>query len=423
MNRELNDLLEAASADVREVDFAERAWAGAERHRARTRRTAVAGIAAAAVVAVVAGTFAAGNRTTPPPNPAPSVSQTATSTAWRVAPDGTRYVVAPPLGTEASLPSAAFGVVGRPLEKIDPTATRIKLADVVADPNWRADLPVAAFIEAVDAPGYADATTFQPVFVRIDGTLVTTDVRLRWVQDAGGNRSVPLSAGSLSFRTVAFAQPGKIIVIELTTGSVKSYPIPSQAIERVRWAGSRVVASGDDGAWQIDTSAPSLTAEKLPTGYTGAKVVIGVDQTGGTSVTTWELEGLKKTTAGVTAPVFQPNGQTFSSNLLAASGVFLSDGLNASDGAPLNQGLLSVPLYDPSARRLLVMGESPARNKGCCQVVGFSQPGDLLYTNPTAEGVWLLQWTPETGLVSRVLLLEANPAVPPVLSFGLNISS
>ena len=59
MNRELNDLLEAASADVREVDFAERAWAGAERHRARTRRTAVAGIAAAAVVAVVAGTFAA----------------------------------------------------------------------------------------------------------------------------------------------------------------------------------------------------------------------------------------------------------------------------------------------------------------------------------------------------------------------------
>ena len=266
MNREVNELLEAASADVREVDFTERAWAGGERRRARTRRTTVVGVAAAAAVAVVAGTFVAGHR---PPAPSPAtrasnVTQTVNSADWGVAPDGTRYVIAPPLGTEASLPSAAYGL-GRPLETIDPTATRRELADVVAnDPSWLADLPVAVFLEAVDAPGYADAARFQPVLARRDGSLVTTGIRLGWVQDAGGNQAVPLSDGSLSYRSVAFAQPGKLVVIELVTGSVKSYPVPSQTIERVRWAGSRVVASGDDGAWQIDASAPSPTAEMMP---------------------------------------------------------------------------------------------------------------------------------------------------------------
>ncbi|OFE14775.1 hypothetical protein BA895_08830 [Humibacillus sp. DSM 29435] len=422
MNPDITELLETASADVREVDLVERSWAGAQRRRSRRRRTSVAGVAAAAVVAVVAGTFAAG-RTTPPPTPAPSVSQTATATAWRLAPDGTRYVVAPPLGTEGGLPTASFTPVNR-LEKIDPTATRRELADVIAnDPSWRGETPIAAFIEAVDAPSYADATTFQPVFALLDGSLVTTDVRLGWVRDTDGNRSVPLATGSLSFRGVAFAQPGRIITLDLTTGTVKTHSVPSQTIEQVRWAGTKVVASGDGGAWQIDTAAASPTAEKLPEGYTGAKNVIGVDPTGAPSVTFWELEGLRKTPTAVSAPVTQTNGQTFSTNLSAASGVFLSDGLDAGDGVAPSQGILSVTLYDPSERRLLVMGESPARSKGCCQVVGYSIEQELLYTNTTADGVWLLQWNPDTGLVSRVALLEADPAVPAVLSFGFNIAN
>lgn len=282
---------------------------------------------------------------------------------------------------------------------------------------------MAAFLEAVDAPSHADATTFQPVFALLDGTLVTTDVRLGWVRDTDGNRSAPLATGSLSFRRVAFAQPGRLITHDLTTAAVKTYAVPSRTIEQVRWAGAKVVASGDDGAWQIDTAAVSPTAEKLPEGYTGAKNVIGVDPAGAPSVTFWQLEGLRKTPTAVTAPVTQTNGQTFSTNLTAASGVFLSDGLDAGDGVAPSQGILSVTLYDPSDRRLLVMGESPARNKGCCQVVGYSIEQDLLYTNTTAEGVRLLQWTPDTGVVSRIALLVADPAVPPVLGFGFNIAN
>ncbi|MDO5740814.1 MAG: hypothetical protein Q4P07_11790 [Ornithinimicrobium sp.] len=123
------------------------------------------------------------------------------------------------------------------------------------------------------------------------------------------------------------------------------------------------------------------------------------------------------------APVLQPYGQTFSSDVMAASAVFLTDALSADGGVAPYQGLLSVPLSDPSGRRLLVMGESPARNKGCCQVVGFSEQRIPLYTNATAAGVWLLQWNPESGVVSRVVLLQANPAVPPVLSFTVDTGS
>ncbi|MDO5740813.1 MAG: hypothetical protein Q4P07_11785, partial [Ornithinimicrobium sp.] len=258
--------------------------------RRRTRRAAFGGVAAAVAVAVLASAFLPGDGT-PSPSPGTPVStttQTATSPAWRVAPDGTLYAIAPSLGTEASLPSAACGL-GRPLEKIDPTATRRELADLVAnDPSWPSRLPVAVFLEAVDAPAYADASTFQPVFARLDGSLVTTGIRLGLVKDAGGNQAVPLLTGSLSDRSVAFAQPSKVVVIELVTGSVTSYPVPSQTIERVRWVGSAVVASGDDGAWEIDTAAPAPTANQLPPGYTGAKDVIGVEENERPSVTRWE---------------------------------------------------------------------------------------------------------------------------------------
>lgn len=117
------------------------------------------------------------------------------------------------------------------------------------------------------------------------------------------------------------------------------------------------------------------------------------------------------------ATVDSTTGQSLSSNLTAATAVVLYDGL-PSNGS--YQGILAVPLADPTAPRLLVMGESPARQKVCCRVVGFLNTDTPLYTNVTAEGVWLLAWNIKTGVVSRTFLLEANPAVPPVLTWGLN---
>ncbi len=85
----------------------------------------------------------------------------------------------------------------------------------------------------------------------------------------------------------------------------------------------------------------------------------------------------------------------------------LSNGLSV-DGA--YQGILAVPLADTTARRLLVMGDSPSRQNGCCQVAGFLDKNTPLHTNVTAAGVWLLAWHTETCEVGRAFLLKANPA-------------
>lgn len=55
-------------------------------------------------------------------------------------------------------------------------------------------------------------------------------------------------------------------------------------------------------------------------------------------------------------------------------------------------------------------------------VVGFMHKHLVVYSNHTADGVWLLVWNTTTGTYGRTLLLEGNPAVPPVISRGLNFT-
>lgn len=413
MNRELIDLLEDASADVREVDFAERAWQGAALRRRRT----VAAVAAAAAVVLTAGGYLA----TRPPAPQPAVptpSIIRTTAAQQVAPDGTPYVLAPPAGSESSLPAMPYSLFGA--DRVDPTGPRRDLADVVADPKWRADLPTAVFLEAVDADQWSEATTFRPVFVHRQLGLVVADLSLRLVPDGNGNQGMPLSTGSLSMRRAAFAQPGQVVVLDLATGGATRYAVPSQTAQHVRWSdpgSATVLVSGDEGAWSINVSEASPKVEKLPAGYAGIDDVIAVDPRRGPSLVSWKFDGLRRTSVPVTAPVSGLIGTTISSNLVAASGVEV-DGLGRSDGPSPYQGVLVVPLYDLSARRLLVLGESPMRVKGCCEVVGLAEENEVLFTSSTAEGVWLLRWDVEAGTVARIVLLEAKASVPPALSLG-----
>ena len=110
--------------------------------------------------------------------------------------------------------------------------------------------------------------------------------------------------------------------MNLRSGKVDSIPVPSKSIEQVRWSGANaVVASGDAGAWSIDVEQPSPSAVPVPKGYAGANDVITVDPAKGASVTTWKLDGLQKTSVGVSAPVTGTSGETRSTNLVAATGV------------------------------------------------------------------------------------------------------
>ncbi len=422
MNRELDDLLEAASAHVREVDFAERAWEQAELTRTRTRRTVVGGVAAAAAVVAVVGAWVAGTGPAPAPaNPAPTTTSSAAAAQWLLAPDGTRYVVGPAPGTEADQPHLTATAAGQP-DRVDPGAARRPLSEVVTDPSWRGgDMPAALFLAAADGSPYADASAFTAVLARTDGSLVDLGLRLTWVRDASGERSVPLSAGSLNGRWAAFPQPGAVVLVDLSSARTTRLSVPSQAVEQVRWTGTRLVAAGADGAWQFDPASGDTTAERLPSGYTGAPDVVDVGPSGAT-VVTWRLEGLERTSAVLQAPATAPVGQSFSTNLTVASAVRLSGGLEQTGEPPAATGVLSVPLYDPSLRRLLALPGSTSDDGPCCQVVGYSLQRHPLFTRVTPAGTWLLQWDPDSGRVSRVLLLADGPDVPPVLSPGFSFT-
>lgn len=389
--------------------------------RARPHRN-VSGLAIAAVLALTIGACDSGDRTdnaaaSSPPTSAPATPQSTPVSVVRTASDGTQYAIAPPLGTESTLRRS--GPAG--LESVDPTASQRKLAEVFGKSAAKTNPVVAAvFLQAVNGVDYADAASFRPVYVLDDGSLVNSGLDLGWVRDSGGNQSVPLSPDAVAAdRWAAFAQPGQVVVMNLRNGQVKTVPVPSPSIERVRWSeANTVVASGDEGSWQIAADSTSPRAVKLPKGYTGADQTITVEPSTGTSLTSWQLDGLKKETTPVKATIASTTGQTLSSNLIAATAVVLSN------GEPVNgayQGILAVPLADPTARRLLVMADDPSRQNGCCQVAGFLDKRTPLYTNVTAEGVWLLAWHPETGEVGRTFLLKANPAVPPVLSYGLSV--
>lgn len=383
------------------------------RTRKAPRRRAVSMAAAAVVAAAVAGCDTGDRSSLPPTTPSAS-SAPSTSSAWKAAPDGTQYVVAPPLGTESTL--GLYGPSDVP-PTIDPTATRRELADVIADDKKSPPFVVAVFLEATGGADYADAASFQPVFVLKDGSQVNSGLTLDWVSDREGNRSFPLSVdGAVIAKRVAFPQPGGVVVLDLRTGKNTTVPVPSPSIERVRSVGGALVASGDDGAWVVDLGSADLKAVKAPAGYTGADESITVDPEKGASLTSWKLGGRKRTRTALTAPVTSTTGQTLSNTLTAATAVTLDN----VDGVSAKQGILAVSLVDPTARRLLVMGETPARQKVCCQVVGFMQKDLVVYSSTTADGVWLLVWNTRTGANGRTLLLEANPAVPPVISWGLS---
>lgn len=126
-----------------------------------------------------------------------------TTFVWKHAPDGTQYVVPPPLGAESML--LQTGPLDLP-PSVDRSADRRGPADVFRNSGKKTNPLVAAvFLEAVDGVDYAKATAVQPVSVLEDSSLVNTGLKLDWVRDSTGNRSVPLSTDSAVFaRWAAF---------------------------------------------------------------------------------------------------------------------------------------------------------------------------------------------------------------------------
>lgn len=430
---ELGTLLEDLSAGVHEVDLAELAWHGAAVRRARARRRALGGVAAAAAVALAGYAWLgpAADSDVTPTGPMrtsqPSGPSQQSTPVWKAAADGTPYVVAPALGTEQSLPWTDLGLP----QEISSDEPRTRLEDVPAAERTAAR---AVYLTPADGRGPEDAATFRPVVVLADGVQAEVEtVTLRRVSDADGNVHPPLDARAVDEGSrLVFAQPGAVVVVDLPTASVTRVPVPDPHLE---WAGWRadeathIVARSADAVWLVD---PVTRTVARPTAGEG-EAMAGryAFEAGQSGATLDSVHDGVRSRAAVPWPIVEPWGDTMGTAraeagvVWVASATFLGDtGDKELDATAPYQGLVALrtekmPITEPPEMRLVVLGEDPPRSKGCCRVVGWSPSGrHVLYLTHTPAGTHVLAWDVEGGSFSRVTLITGRDRLLGLLALG-----
>jgi DNA-directed RNA polymerase specialized sigma24 family protein len=398
--------LEAAAAGVREVDLAERAWRDGLLHRATTRRRAATAVGAAALV--VGGAALAGRDPTITAAPAPSpVSLTQVplleQAVWHTTSGGLRYVVAPTAGAEAAQPLLEVGLP----TVIDPGREHHLASG--PPPSGLGAFGDAVYLER-RAPG-----RYVPVLLYGDGELLTLDtVVLTDVRTASGQVRAPLGIWAFSGdkTSLAFAQPGHVVVFDVDTRTVTTVAIPSLTLEWAGWRGNHLLAGSAEGLWSPGLSArwPGPEPARRP----GARE-FRVE--GGHTVLDEHSPDVGTRPRTVGWPRGTPVGETVSDAREFASAFTLAAG-RARDVAAVSPRQVIVATNSLGRDRMLVFGEERPRAVDCCSVLGWTVRGDLVYLSDAPSGTWIMAWNVETGVVRRVSQFLTSGDVPPVIALG-----
>lgn len=403
--RELAELFERASAEVRAPTMAEAAWARAS--RVRRRRRIVVGAAAGAAVCLVTVGVAVPLPGGPGPDPAIRAPGTPASAAAPVttslgAPEVHQMPQQRDHRTLAPLP--ATGAAFRPAEA-RPLSQR----------------PVTRAVAVVEPSGAEHATRPEPLYVLdTDGSWARVDVvDLAFTRDWGNNRADPLrpTAVSPDRRLVAVAQTDEVLVVDVTTAAVHRVPLPGFN-EQVVWRSNDVVlVTHDAGEQSTATFAVDWRARTTTRVAAGLSVWDTVVSSPDEPVP--ELRGsgdeklvLRQWRLDRAAPVREV---AVDDRALAPYGVdewygpALRNGPNAAGGlvvragwgrAPGYQGVELVAVVDVRTgvvHRLLDLGRD--RWKGCCPPLGWVDEHTVLLRTDR-EG--LVTWDIRTGGVAVV---------------------
>ena len=398
--------LESAAASIREVDLAERAWHDAVLHRTTTRRRAGSAVVAAALV--VGGATLAGRdpvaAITPAPSPAALTQVPLLAEAtWHTTTDGLRYVVAPVAGTEADQPLLSVGLPA----VIDPQRAHQRVSGPPTD--GLGSFGDAVYLER-RAPG-----RWVPVLLYGDGELLTLDtVELTDLRPASGAARPPLGVWAFSGdkTTVAFAQPGKVVLFDMEARAVRSVAIPSQTLEWVAWRGNHVQTGSADGMWSPDLSArwPAPEPPRRP----GAREY---RVEGGRTVLDERDPDASSRPVAVGWPRTSPVGDTVSDARQFAS-VFRLGAGDTRDLEAVAPRRVIVATNSLGRDRMLVFGEERPRSVDCCTVLGWTVRGELLYLSAAPTGTWIMAWDVESGVVHRVSRFLTSDSVPPLIGLG-----
>jgi hypothetical protein len=414
-DRDLSALLERATQDVLELDFAENAWRAALAGRRTRRRRCVAGAAAvaAAALAVTAVQLAGPD---PDRRPVPAVTTPATTGTLA---DRTSYAVLPLEGKEDSLGQFDMGLPSL----IDPWAKATTLSARLRS----GELPA---VRAVYLRPVGD--DYQPVLVVATGESVVVDgLRLVPTRDSGGNAGSPLGVRPVANGAdIVFAQPGKVVQLDARTGKVKTYPVPSQTVQSAGWtrSGQTVVVRSEGQAWRIDPGRGGA-AEVADPGTDDGRFQLGATaDTRSLGIRTFAADGSPEAQRSIGSPVTELWGDTVGSAAWAASGAFYDQNLTSPlirrGNGPIYQGLVAVEAARGPAR-ILVAPENPdgmtGRFKGCCAALGWVDDDTVVFQTVGSHDSWLLAWNVRTGAVYKVTRIKVDASQQALPRFALAI--
>jgi hypothetical protein len=418
---QIRALLEEASAGVLEVDLAERAWLQALLQRSTTRRRLLTGLV---IAAVAAGVWAGGRGqtiistsgptgftrvtglalpTTAELTPVPQAAEA----VWHTTANGPKYVVAPEAGTEASQPLLATGLT----PVIDPRRPH-ELASSHRPSGLKA-LGDAVYLEE-RSPGQ-----WVPVVVWGDGRLFTLDtVALADLRTGPGIGGPPLDVWAFSGdkTSLAFPQPGAVVVVDVGTRMAHDVAIPSLDLQWAGWLGGYVRAGSAAGTWSPGLSPrwPGPDAPRSP----GAREF---RMENGRTVLDLHLPDPSARPVLVDWPHTRPLGETVSNAAQYASAFALGPGQDRGLQAAAPRTVI-VATNRMGYERMLVFGEERPRDPGCCTVLGWTVRGEVLYLSVAPSGTWIMGWNPESGIVSRVSRFLTSATVPPVIALGVRFT-
>jgi hypothetical protein len=409
-SRDLGVLLEHASAHVHEVDLAERAWSSAVAARRRHQRVAFVGVVVLCGVAIALGTGGTPGGDTGGTIDQPSPSILRLPEGYSHVIGDIAYRMAPPLGTEVSLPA-----VRGPLPESAPAnqpERRLSQARGIFGPTARLRAVMLARVRN---------GTYQPVLFGPGGLHVRADTVNLWgVAEPGEDIRPPLSPGAVApdGLRVAFPQPGAVVVLHVDSGDTTVIPVPENGLTSAEWGfdGEHLVARSSSQSWAID--ADSGAATRLAPAYVATQHYRLAPEADGVHVVTWSADGRVTQDDRFAAPVGEVGDTVASVQGWAAAWVHLLTGLPSAGPWPANHALLAVNVDLPSLHRMLVLGDRPPRFESCCQVLGWSGY-ELFFLSGGQDGdlSWLLAWNVSTGQVARVSMIRwGTHLVPGVLA-------
>lgn len=420
--RELAELFEQVSAEVRPPALAQVAWARAERVRRRRRVVAVAATVAAGLLVTVgvAGPLRGGaSKGVLGPDAATSLS--AAPAVVSLGPPAAHRMPSEPR-RRAVAPLPATGAEFRPAQARELSRRPVQRAVAVVEPH-----------------SAEDASRPEPLYVLdVDGSWARIDVvDLTFTRDWGDNRADPLrpTAVSPDRRLVAVAQPDEVVVIDVTTAAVHRVALPGFN-EQVVWRSNDVVlVTGDADERSTTTFAVdwrARTATRITAGLSVWDTVVSnpdgpVLELRGDDGGTAEVESLTLTQwrpdraapvrqVPVDAQALAPYGIDEWYGPALRNGPAAGGDLVVRAGwgrTPTSAGVEVVAVVDVRTGvvvRLLDLGQG--RWKSCCPPLAWLDEHTVLLRT---EREGLVAWDLPTGAVSVV---SAGP-LPATVAIGL----